>query len=269
MKEGRLHQLRFADRLEQLGEELSLLPAEAFRFFDSVPGGGREQRLLRREVFRGDRSAGVVASELHDRLAHRQTAEGRSPVDDLVAPRSLRASRDRRGETREHLLGEPHQVFAFRVRLVELEHRELGIVVGRDALVAEVAVDLVHLRHAADHQPLQVELGRDPQKEVDVERVVVGHEGPRHGAARQGLHHRRLDFEIPALVQKAPEKPDDRRPPLEHLTGLRIDGEVQVALAIAALHVLQAVPLFRERMEGLGQERQSPGLDRAVLRSGS
>jgi hypothetical protein len=33
----------------------------------------------------------------------------------------------------------------------------------RDALVAEVAVDLEHALQAADHQALQVQLGRDAQ----------------------------------------------------------------------------------------------------------
>ena len=51
------------------------------------------------------------------------------------------------------------------VGLVPLEHRELGVVLGRDALVAEVLADLVDALEAADDQPLEVELGGDPQVE--------------------------------------------------------------------------------------------------------
>ena len=87
--------------------------------------------------------------------------------------------------TDEHLLGEIHQVLVRRVGLIELEHRELGEVGGVDALVAEVATDLEHALEAADHQPLQVELGGDAKEQVEVERVVMRHEGPCGGAPVQ------------------------------------------------------------------------------------
>ena len=44
-------------------------------------------------------------------------------------------------------------------------------------LVAEDAPDLVHLLEAADEQALEVQLERDAQEQVAVERVVVGREG--------------------------------------------------------------------------------------------
>ena len=106
-------------------------------------------------------------------------------------------------DLREQLLGQVHQVVVVGVGLVELEHGELGVVLRRDAFVAEVAVDLVDAVEAADHQALQVELGRDAQKQIDIERVVVRDEGPRHGAAGDRLHHRRFDFEEAALVEEA------------------------------------------------------------------
>jgi hypothetical protein len=81
-------------------------------------------------------------------------------------------------------LGEVHQVAIILIRLVELEHRELGDCAGSRSLVAEVAVDLEYLLHPADDEPLQVELGRDAQEELHVERVVMRREGPRRGAAR-------------------------------------------------------------------------------------
>ena len=106
----------------------------------------------------------------------------------------------------EQLLGELHQVLVGRVRLVELEHRELGIVLRRQPFVAEVAVDLEDALEAADHEPLQVELGRDAQVEIEVERVVVGDERPRRGAAGDRLHHRRLDLEEAARVEERAER---------------------------------------------------------------
>ena len=90
------------------------------------------------------------------------------------------------------LLEEHHGVGVVGVGLVELEHGELGIVAGRDALVAEDAADLEHLLEAADHQPLQVELGGDAQVEVGVEGVVVRHERAGRGPAGDRVQHRRL-----------------------------------------------------------------------------
>ena len=95
-----------------------------------------------------------------------------------------------------------------RVGLVGLEHRELGVVLVRDALVAEVLAELVDLLEAADDQPLQVELGRDPQVERAVERVVVGGERPRERAAVERLQHRRLDLQEAALVEEAAHRRD-------------------------------------------------------------
>ena len=103
---------------------------------------------------------------------------------------------------RTHVLGQRHDVAVVGVRLIQLEHRELGVVPGRHALVAEVAVDLVDALEAADHQPLQVQLRRDAQVHVDVERVVMRHERPRRGAARDRLHHRRLDLDEVERVEE-------------------------------------------------------------------
>src|SRR5207237_5661204 len=92
------------------------------------------------------------------------------------------------------LVGQFHQVAIIPIRFVELEHRELGVVPGGDALVTEAAVDLEDLFQAAYDQPLEIELRRDPQIQLRVERVVMGHEWPRRRAAGNRMHHRRLDL---------------------------------------------------------------------------
>ena len=60
---------------------------------------------------------------------------------------------------------------------------------------------------AADDEPLQVQLGRDAQKQIDIERVVMRAERPRHRAAGNRLHHRRLDLEVSARVEKLAAAP--------------------------------------------------------------
>ena len=94
-----------------------------------------------------------------------------------------------------------------RVRLVPLEHRELGVVLERDALVAEVLADLVDLLEPADDQALEVELGRDAQVAVLVERVLVRDERLGERAAVARLQDGRLDLDEAPLVEDARGSP--------------------------------------------------------------
>ena len=73
----------------------------------------------------------------------------------------------------DQLLGEAHHVVVVGERLVQLQHRELGVVPRRQSFVAEHARELEDPVVAADDEPLQVQLGRDAQEQLDVERVVM------------------------------------------------------------------------------------------------
>jgi hypothetical protein len=152
---------------------------------------------------------------------------------------------------------------------VELEHREFGIVDRRDALVPEVPVDFEHPREAADDEPLQIQFRRDAQIEIDAQRVVVGDEGLRGGAPRDGVHHRRLDLQKPAFDQKGPDAGDDAAARRKNVVHVRIGDQVHVPLAIPCLDVGQPVPLFRQGAERLAQKRQLVHLDGEFVRLGS
>ena len=184
----------------------------------------------------------------------RDPPERRFQRDRLLAPRQLGRPEDLPRGAREELLRERHLVARVGVRRVELEHRELGVVLGRDALVPEVPVDLVDLREAAHDEALQVQLRGDAQEEVEVERVVVRHERARGRAARERLHHRRLHLDEAARVEEAADEPHDLRPDLERPARLRRDDEVDVALPVLPLDVRQAVPLVGQRPQGLREE---------------
>ena len=58
-------------------------------------------------------------------------------------------------------------------------------------------------------QPLEVELGGDPQVHVAVERVVVRGERPGQRAAVERLQHRRLDLDEALVVEEAADRGDD------------------------------------------------------------
>src|SRR3546814_9450761 len=76
-------------------------------------------------------------------------------------------------------------VLIVRVRLVELQHREFGIVARRESFITEVAVDLVNLLETANDQSLEEQFRRDAQIQIAIERVVMCHERPRRRAASE------------------------------------------------------------------------------------
>ena len=199
----------------------------------------------------------------------RDAAIGRGERD-LVLPELDLVGADRfAGHRRQHLLGQRHQLTILAVGLVELEHRELGVVLRGDPLVAEVAVDLVDPLETADRQPLEIQLRRDAQEQVHVERVVMRHERPRQRAAGNRLHHRRLDLEIAAAVQKAANRGEHSASDGEHLARVGIDDQVEIPLAVARLDVRQPMPFLGQRQETLGQELERGGPDRQLVGLGA
>jgi hypothetical protein len=203
------------------------------------------------------------------RVAQRQARERRLQRDLMVAERHLGAADGVLRGGGDHLFGHPHQRLIVRVRLVELQHREFGVVLGRNAFVPEVPVDLEHLLEAADGQALQVELRRDPEDRGHVERVVMGDERSCDRAAGNRLHHRRLDLEIAARRHELADGGDDLAACLEHPSRLRVDDEIEIALPVADLDVGEPVPLLRQRQQALRQKMQARGPDRELVGLGS
>ena len=127
----------------------------------------------------------------------------------MTAVRDFRVARRFPGHAFDQLLDPLHLVAIVGVGLVPLQHRELGDVLVGQAFVAEVLAELVDLLQSADDQPLEIELGGDPQVVVGVEGVVVRHEGLREAAAVARLQDRRLDLEEALLVEVAPDGAHD------------------------------------------------------------
>ena len=168
----------------------------------------------------------------------------------------------------DEALGELHHVVVVGERLVRLEHRELGVVAGVDALVAEHATDLEHPLEPADHESLEVQLERDAKVEVDVERVVVRDERSRGRAAELVVEHGGLHLGETQLG----ELPADRRhrgePHREDAPGVVVHDQVDVALPEAGVDVGETVPLVGQRAEGLGQELERRDLHRQLALTG-
>jgi hypothetical protein len=158
----------------------------------------------------------------------------------------------------DHRLGQIHDLVVRGIGLVQLEHRELGVMPSGNAFVAEVPVDLIDAVEAADGQALEVQLRRHAQVQVHVERIVMRHERPRGRAAGYHVHHRRLDFhEAPRRrLEPLPHEADRCRAQRKHPARFRRDDQVDVTLAIALFDIGQAMPLVRQRPQRFRQQPQ-------------
>ncbi len=141
-----------------------IFPGPQFGATDTPDVGGD-----RGEIGHRLRRVHLPPDGIGDRPRHRQPRPGFGEIDglpcDLEHRRSGRVSCGGGDET----LGDRHHIGPIREGLIELHHRELGVVPRRDPLVAEDATDLVDALHAAHDQALEVELEGDAQVELHIE----------------------------------------------------------------------------------------------------
>src|SRR5262249_41973785 len=139
-------------------------------------------------------------------------------------------------------------------RLVELEHRELGIVPGGYPFIPEDAIEVVNTIQAANDQPFQVELRRNPQIQRHVQSVVIGPERLRPRASGDLMQDRCFDFEIASRIQEGTEFANDHTSFDEDIPHFAIHNEIDISLPVSNLDVLQTMPFLGQRKETLGEE---------------
>ena len=233
----------------------------------------RPRRVLRHvDVARLEQRAqlGLVAGPealLGERVDELHAAPRRGEVDLLALELDLRRPEHLERGVRHELLDAVHRVVVVGVRLVPLEHRELVRVLERDALVAEVLADLVHLLETADDQALQVELGRDAQVVVRVERVPVGDERLGKRAAVPRLQDRRLHLDEAPAVERAADRRDDARADERDLARVLVHQQVEVALPIALLDVGETVERVGKRRVDAREHLERVDLERRLASS--
>ena len=239
--------------LEELGEELA--PPRAIVEIDVHLLSELEQPLAVTQGVVTDLKTFLFQCLTHP-LHHRQASIRRREVDLVLAVGERLAAVDPLHERGQELFGVRHHPFVVAVRFVPFEHRELGVVPGGDALVPKVAVDLVYLFEATDGEPLQIELGRDAQEELDPESVVKRLERSRHRTTRHRLQHRGLDLDIAVLVEEIANLLNETAPGDEHRAGVFVCDQIQIPLAVTELDVGEAVPLLGKRLERFREERE-------------
>jgi hypothetical protein len=151
----------------------------------------------------------------------------------------------------------PGLIVVVGVGLIPLDHRELRVVPGRDPLVAEILAELVHALHTAHDQALEIQLGRDPQVQLALERVVASGEGSRQRAAVERLQDRRLDLEEALPVEVGADGRHHTSARGEELAHLGVGDQVELAPAVTRLHVGQPGVLVRGRAQRLGEDLEA------------
>ena len=176
----------------------------------------------------------------------------------------FQSAADAFGHAANQILDQLGHHFEIGVGPVSLEHGEFRIVPPRHALIAEVAVEFENLGESTDQQALQIQLRRYAQKKIHAQRIMMRFERRGRRAARHRLHHRCFHLEEAALLEKGTDLADDGETFAENIARMLVGDEVEVALAVPRLDVLQSVPLFRQRVQRLAQDDETRGLDRRL-----
>src|SRR5205807_4387580 len=122
---------------------------------------------------------------------------------------------------------------------------------------------------AADDEPFEIELEGNAQIEIHVERVVMSSEGSRHRPTGQRLQHGRLDLDKAATLEKCPRLFDQAAAAEEDVHHLGVGDQVEVALPVAELLVLETVIFLGKGPQRLGEQHEilDLGSDLATLGS--
>ncbi len=190
---------------------------------------------------------------MNDGLPHGHALPVR-PVDFLFPPFRPGASGYVFRRLLDQCLRQVHHSAVVGIGLVELQHGEFRIPAPTQTLVAKVTVDLVDAIQPAHGQPLQIQLRRNPKVEVQVQRVVVGDKGPRHGPTRDRLHHGRFHFDEAMRIHETPHRLHQLAALQKDFAHLRIHHQIDIPLPVAQFHVGQTMPLLRQREQVFGQK---------------
>ena len=205
-----------------------------------------------------------LAEPLLEHVEEVAARPGRRQVDALACEVELEPAGGTAGGRHDQVLGKVHPVAEVGEGAVRLERGELRAVPGVDPFVTEVAGYFEHSLVASDHQPLEVELRRDAQAELGVQRVGVGEERTGQGPSCLRLQDGGLDLHEALRLKPVPQ--DGQRPEadVEDAPAFLVGQQVNLPLAVPGLSVAQAVPLVGQRPERLGQDLQAAHVDREL-----
>ena len=113
-----------------------------------------------------------------------------------------------------------------------------------------------------------MQLGRDAQIHIDVERVVVCDKRTRNSTARFSHENRRFHLYITDVIEIFADGFDDKRPCKERFFNFGVHNQVHIALTIPQIGILKAMKFLGQRQQRLGQQLDHGGFHRYLARVG-
>ena len=178
---------------------------------------------------------------LFDGIQNRQTAVRRFEihfvVTDLYFRRTVHGDRD----ALQQLLRKRHHPVIVFVLYIELHAGKLGVVGAVHTFVAEVTADLIHAFKTTNDESLQVQLRRDAQVHIYIERVMMRDKRTSRCTTGYLLQDRRLYLRITRLVEYLTHRAQDRRAFQEGVLHSFVDYQVHIPLTITLLGIIESV----------------------------
>ena len=109
------------------------------------------------------------------------------------------------------------------------------------ALIAKVFRKFIHPIKAAHNESFEVEFIGNAQIQRNVQRIVVGDKRTGRGPSRNGLQNGCFHLEIAFLVEKCAYGLSDFGAFNEGVFDLRIDDQIDIALAVAQFGIIEFV----------------------------
>src|ERR1051326_3710698 len=145
-----------------------------------------------------------------------------------------------------HLFDQPHHIFIAGKSLVALHHRKFGIVAAINTLIAEIAPNLINALKTSYDQPLEVEFHGDTQVQIAIQSIVMGYKRARGGATLQWLQDWCLYLNETVCIKVTAHCCNCAAAAHEDTPGFfAVGNQVEIALALADLLILQPMILFR------------------------
>ncbi len=152
---------------------------------------------------------------------------------------------------------------------IELHTGELGVVVAVHSLVAEILTDLIHPFEAAHDEAFEVELGGDTHIHILIKGIEMGDERTGRGTAGNHLQGGGLHLRVASFIEHLTDGPDHRGPLQEGVFHPIVHYQVNVALTVAQLGVVELIVghtilVFHDRqgLQTLGEQGEFLGMDR-------
>ena len=198
----------------------------------------------------------VDAEDLGDTFANPEATPRATDFDILAIPMQCRRLADFHRQRLNHLFDEFHQNRISAISHIEFHRRKFWVMATVATFIAEAAVELKDAFKAADDEAFEMELGRNAHIHIGIESIVMRLERACRRSPRLYLEHGRFDFHKSIIGHEIAQLLANERSLIKHFAHVVVDDEIDISLSITRLGIGQAMELFGQRSQALGEQFQ-------------